>query len=624
MNTHTSKDYQKADKIASSKAEKICSIAGPGTGKSFSMKKRIERLLEEGVRPEQILAVTFTNVAANNLHQELVNMSVTGADRLKVRTLHSLATEMLYRDHVCSATGRFPRFMLDDYELEPLIADLSAHGGDDKIKHLVESWLNLETVRPDGQRDEELNSFKRDLKSWLIFHRAMLLNEIIPETRNYLEKNPAVEERSEFKHILVDEYQDLNKYEQDFLALLADGADVCIIGDDDQSIYSFKQANPSGLRDCKAPDSGYEPFDIDDCFRCPTSVVSIANSLIEHNKDRITKHLKPVSENGEGLINICQFDDLQQEISGVTEFVKQCIEKEGISAGDILILNPINRIVESIYKNLLGAGVPAKSYSREPVLEDYIAKEKFALFTLLSDKEDRVSLRWLLGAKPSMWYPRDYEKIKAYCNENDKSPFQVLNEQRQGAIEVSDISNLQERFNEIIAQINELDSIDSVYEQVNNLFPEGEKRLKKIRDEALNFLKRNEDCSLKDINYKLRRLFSGGPEAEDNDRVRIMTLHKSKGLSSPITIITGCAEGLLPNWRNPQNEEQRRLFYVGLTRVEANSPEGNKKGVLIITSSRKMPFGRGYYQPSKFLSELGGSAPLQQRAITITPEDILN
>ena len=114
--------------IASTDSDRVIVIAGPGTGKSFAMKRRIAKLLDDGVNPAQILSVTFTNVASNDMHQELIGMSVSQASNLKAQTLHSLAFTILSRNHVLTTTGRNPRPLLD-FELKPLMADLSSHGG---------------------------------------------------------------------------------------------------------------------------------------------------------------------------------------------------------------------------------------------------------------------------------------------------------------------------------------------------------------------------------------------------------------------------------------------------------------------------------------------------------------
>ena len=236
--------------IASSAKQNVRVIAGPGTGKSFAMKRRVARLLEQGVGPTSILPVTFTRVAAGDLHRELVGMGVRGCEQIKGVTLHSLALRILSRNHVLEATGRVPR-PLNDFETEPLIADLKpAHGGKKKVKKLIKAyeaaWARLQQEEPGYIQSQEDLLFETDLHSWLSFHRAMLIGEVIPYFYQYLRNNPAAEEHDEFSHVLVDEYQDLNKAEQAIINLLGPDSENCIVGDDDQSIYSFRYAHPRG------------------------------------------------------------------------------------------------------------------------------------------------------------------------------------------------------------------------------------------------------------------------------------------------------------------------------------------------------------------------------------------
>lgn len=199
--------------IASSRNERVRVVAGPGTGKSFAMKRRVARLLEEGVVPERILPVTFTRVAAEDLHRELVGMRVPGCEHLEGTTLHSLALRILTRNHVLQTTGRVPR-PLNDFEVRPMEADLADHHGGvrevrKKIKAYEAAWARLQRDEPGyGQSEEEAN-FERDLLAWLQFHRAMLIGEVIPQLYSYLHLNPHAGERTEYSHILVDEFQDL-------------------------------------------------------------------------------------------------------------------------------------------------------------------------------------------------------------------------------------------------------------------------------------------------------------------------------------------------------------------------------------------------------------------------------
>jgi DNA helicase II / ATP-dependent DNA helicase PcrA len=278
--------------IAASIHPRIRVLAGPGAGKSFAMKRRVARILEvEGVNPAAVLAVTFTRVAAEDLHRELVSLGVPGAAQLSGRTLHSLAMTILMRQEVLAVLGRVPR-ALNEFELEPLLADLSnVHGNKHERRRLIRAygaaWARLQTQQPGYARTPVEQAFVDELVEWLVLHEAMLIDEIIPYLFQYLQANPGAPEHTEFTHILADEYQDLNRAEQDVLGFLGTRASICIVGDDDQSIYSFKHAHPEGIRQWHT----LRPTDdhsIVECRRCPTTAVRMANALIGHNTDRIS------------------------------------------------------------------------------------------------------------------------------------------------------------------------------------------------------------------------------------------------------------------------------------------------------------------------------------------------
>lgn len=261
--------------IASSISARIRVVAGPGTGKSFALKRRVARLLEdERVTPRRILPVTFTRVAAEDLHRELITLWVRGADDLEGRTLHSLAFWILRRHNVLESTGRVPR-TLNQYEFDPLLYDLPETFGTKKAKKeriqaYEAAWARLQHEEPGFAQDVRDVEFERVLLEWLMFHEAMLIGEIIPEVYRYLRNNPVAPERRLFYHILVDEFQDLNKAEQRVIELLGQQNSLCIVGDDDQSIYSFKYANPEGIRTWEQFHSGCDDHTLLECRRCLT------------------------------------------------------------------------------------------------------------------------------------------------------------------------------------------------------------------------------------------------------------------------------------------------------------------------------------------------------------------
>jgi len=320
-----------AHSIASSANARIRVVAGPGTGKSFAMKRRVARLLEAGVDPTTILPVTFTRVAAEDLHRELVGMNVPGCDELNGVTLHSLSLKILMRNHVLQATGRTAR-PLNEFEIAPLVSDLMySHGGKRGVERLrmayEAAWARLQHEQPGYVLSPADAAFATDLRSWLLFHEAMLIGEVIPQLYEYLRSNPAAPERAEFNHILVDEFQDLNKAEQGVLYLLSNIADVCIVGDDDQSIYSFKHAHPEGIRDWITIYANADDLQLSECRRCPTTVVHMANSLIGHNQMRLVpRQLTPRPQNG--LVAGCVEGLLPKQPAAATSPVQAAVEIE--------------------------------------------------------------------------------------------------------------------------------------------------------------------------------------------------------------------------------------------------------------------------------------------------------
>jgi DNA helicase-2/ATP-dependent DNA helicase PcrA len=276
-----------AFKIASAADNRIRVIAGPGTGKSYAMKRRVARLLEEQVPPKRLLAVTFTRVAAEDLHRELQKLGVPGCDSLEGQTLHSLAMRILARQHALQSVGRTPR-PLNNFEQRAMFGDIAPlTGGKKKCKALVEAyeaaWAQSQGDQPGFPKTDEEKIFQRVLIDWHLFHESMLIGEVIPYLVRYLKDNPAAKEHTEFAYVLADEYQDLNKAEQTAIAYLSEKAHICIVGDDDQSIYSFKNAHPEGIREWNNIHPGCAEFNMLECLRCPTTVVEMANSLISNN-----------------------------------------------------------------------------------------------------------------------------------------------------------------------------------------------------------------------------------------------------------------------------------------------------------------------------------------------------
>jgi DNA helicase-2/ATP-dependent DNA helicase PcrA len=621
--------------IASSTNERIRVVAGPGTGKSFAMKRRVARLLEAGVEPSTVLPVTFTRVAAEDLHRELVGMSVARCDELQGRTLHSLAMRILMRNHVLTVTGRTPR-PLNDFELEPLVSDLmGVHGGKRKVnkrKQAYEAaWARLQHETPGYVPTPSDAEFAKDLLAWLVFHNAMLIGEAIPLLRTYLHSNPHAAERGEYAHILVDEFQDLNKAEQGVIQLLSDNAHVCIVGDDDQSIYSFKHAHPEGIRDWLTVNARADDLSLDECRRCPTRVTYMANSLISYNQLRLVpRALVPVAANGDGDVRIIQYRTLDDEVKGITGIIVDLIDND-VPPGDILILAQRGAIGTPIYAALKSNNVPVRSYYAEAELDRVEAQVRFANLKLFVDRQDKVALRWLIGLPGNNWNAAGYKRIRDHCAATGLSPWQALEQLSSGTLQLPYTATIVDAFTPIVQELTALEALSDLAAVVDRLFPDGNADVVDLRALALEALETAEGNRTALLAAMIEAITQPDVPSEIED-VRIMSLHKSKGLSAPVTIIAGCVEGLLPKQPDAgtpaaqaaaEIEEQRRLFFVGISRVKAVPAEG-KPGRLILTYSQKMPtasamragitaagnsFGVATLHASRFIRELGEHAP---------------
>jgi superfamily I DNA/RNA helicase len=626
-----------AHAIAADTSRVIRVVAGPGTGKSFALKRRVARLLETGATPRGILPVTFTNVAAEDLQRELRQVGVAGCEEIKGSTLHGLGLRILSRRGVLQATGRHPR-PLNAFEMEPLLYDLTARFGrkgerKKRIKAYEAAWARLQHEEPGYAPSDDDRAFEQALVGWLRFHQGMLIGEIVPQLHQYLRNNPAAEERRLYTHILVDEYQDLNKAEQSLIDLLSGGAEICIVGDDDQSLYSFKHAHPDGIRRFHDTHPGTNDHQVLECRRCPTRVVEIANALIAYNTDRVGRQLTPLAGNGPGDVRIIQYPTLAAEAHGIAEMVRILIERQGRRPEDILILAQRRVIGDPIHNALLARGIPSKSYYLEGDLQRVEAQDRLALLKLLVNQDDRIALRWLLGYGHPNFRASAYARVRARCETTGETPWNVLAQLEAGSLTLPYTQTLVIRFREIRAALAPLQAAPDLVAFRDAWLPAADPSLSELRTLVATLKPETED--VKGLHDALIAAVST-PEIPPNvTQVRIMSLHKSKGLSSPVVIIAGCVEGLLPARpdadlpaaeQQAQMEEQRRLFYVGLTRVKAE-PTTNRQGTLILTSSVRMSvadamgagiefatsnFGNANLLASRFLSELGPAAPAPQ------------
>ena len=605
-----------AYKLASSQNEVIRAVAGPGSGKSFAIKRRISRLLEEGVNPENILAITFTRTAAQDLKSEIQSLGIKGAELVHARTVHSHALKILMDEQVFEATRRTPRMVID-HEIEPALHDIQndEYGGIRNLKILLSlylaSWASLQHDDPSGNVEPKELNFQKDIIDWMKSHKGIHVGEVIPVVIDYLRNNPASDKIGAYHTILVDEYQDLNKSEQEFIRLLKGESNVVIVGDDDQSIYGFKYAHPEGIQEVETMFGEYDSIEFDVCRRCPCQVTLMASELINKNTNRTLGDLLPHEPNASGIVNIIQHTTYDDEISNIADIVENELNTGLINPADVLILAPRRRIGYRIRNRLEAKDIPVKSYFREAVITNDFVRYAYSLFNFLLNHDDMISLRYLLGHNSSNYRTIQYKKIKNYSVENKKSISIILDELVDKKISISGTSHIVKQYQKIKEDIKLLseylkeDLENGMMNFLRHISGFDEEQVEEhfyefLAEYNLAYSKVLIDQSETDDSMEpIRELFPylqenlATPSIPDSiDHVRIMSLHASKGLSAKFVIVCSMIDELIPFIRTDDEaeiektvEEQRRLLYVAITRCKASD---EYKGRLLISSFLKI------------------------------------
>ncbi len=570
--------------IAATPNSPLCVVAGPGTGKTFALMRRLTRLLEvDKANPERILACTFTRTAAEDITRAISKLGVSGAEDILTQTVHGFCFSMLSAQDVLEATGRVPRPLLR-YEERFLLQDLckSGLGGvrdcGKKLLAFSAAWARLQQDQPGWPHDAADQAYQAALLAWLRFHEAILIGELIPEGIKYLRNNPQSPYRSMFDHLLVDEYQDLNRAEQHLVDLLANG-NLVVVGDEDQSIYSFKHAHPEGIVEFPGTHPNTEEAGLDQCRRCPHRVVAMANALISHNVTRSNRQLQPMPGNPTGEIHSVQWTSMQDEAAGIAAFIKSRVDAGAVEPGNVLVLAPRREFGYMVRDELNGLGVPAHSFFSEELLDgdpkkidESQAQQAMALLVLLADPDDRVALRCWCGFGNNSLADAAWARLRAHCETSGDSPWQALEKLAAGTLKLPYTGYIVTRFQTIQSHIANLNGVTG-HPLVDAVFPSTEPWAASFREIAASI--EEDDFGPRKLGDTIRRHVSQPEMPTDVDYIRVMSLHKSKGLTADLVVVCGCLQGLIPSIdtdATPQEqqramEEQRRLFYVAITRT---------------------------------------------------------
>lgn len=604
-------------------------MAGPGTGKTFALMRRVARLLESGMLPSSILAVTFTRTAANDLVYQLRSLGIPGADQVAASTLHSLCFALLSRNAVFQATNRVARPLIR-FEEDCMVTDLAANFGGritptkELLKAFEAYWATLQHQQPGWPQDPVQQNFHRELLHWLIYHEAMLIGELVPRALDYVLQNPASPEIPTYAHVLADEYQDLNRADQVLIDALAQQGTLTVIGDEDQSIYTvLRHARPDGIVQFHHTHSNTFDVPLYDCMRCPTQVVHMANSLILHNHPQRPSTISPVPQNGTGEVYIVQHNSIQDETTSIATFIDWYLTNHpAVRPGEVLVLSTRRVIGYAIRDELVRLGRAAQSFFTEECLEKLSAREGLCLLRLLVRSDDRPALRAWLGLDHNNWRTAAYQRIWQVAQANSQSPRELLDSIVAGAVQAPPYtSDLIQRYSDLSTRLASLTGMTGAA-LIDILWPPGDPECADVRGIALT-IATTAQSTAQILDELVTTITQPELPGERDDVIRVMSLHKSKGLTAKCVIVTGCVAGALPTLRPGLSstaqqqaiEEQRRLFYVAITRTTstlvlssaATSPYGEAMQMGLTVARRH--HGNAILQASPFMSELGQQAP---------------
>ena len=609
-------------------------MASPGTGKTFAMMRKVARLLETGTLPSNILIVSFTRTAANELIHSLNLLGAPGAEQVVARTLHSLSFSLLIKNLVLQATHRYPRPLIK-YEEESLVADLAGQFGGktatrDLIKAFEAYWARLQHQQPGWPVNHVEQAFDNELRHWLTYHEAMLIGELIPRALDYARQNPASADVPSYAHVLVDEYQDLNRADQDLIDIFARNGTLTVVGDEDQSIYaSLRFAQPESITKFDLTHSNTHDEPLNECKRCPNKPIQMANSLILHNHPAIPSTICPKQGCPQGNVYIVQHGSIQEEVTNISAYIDWYLTNHPeVNPGNVLVLSPRRLIGYAIRDELIRLGRETRSYFNEECLETDSAQTGFCLLTLLNNLDDRPALRSWLGFGSNDWRSPAYKRIWQAAETAGISPKSFLEGVKSGVIQAPPHSTeILKKYDELMTALQTTTGL-AVAPLIDILWLPSDSDCADIRAMAL-VLAETVDSPIELLAELSEVITQPELPADSDDVIRVMSLHKSKGLTANCVIVVGCVVGAVPTIKSGLSaldtakaiEEQRRLFYVAITRT---------KETLVLSSSASAPYAQAMkmrfqvghrigssvaLQASPFLSELGPHAPTPQSGI---------
>ena len=617
-------------------------LAGAGSGKTRVLTTRIAYMIQHGAIAGKILAVTFTNKAAREMKERLT--SIIGEKNVKymwVGTFHSICGRILRQDieNYSFQSGKKLDKNFTIYDETDALAvikqGIKKLNLDDKVyaPKLVKTVIS--NAKNKMQDAYTFATFARDFKSQNIAkifeyyentlnnNNAIDFDDMLMLTVKLLEQNPAVRKKyyDKFQHIMVDEYQDTNQAQYQLVNALYTNYDsfippqrsLCVVGDVDQSIYSWRGADFRIIMNFQKDFPDAKIVKLEQNYRSTANILNAANAVIENNEERVDKVLYSQKGDGEKIT----FYEAQDEADEANYIVKSIVNTSD-NYNQFSILYRTNAQSRALEEALIAAGVPYRIYGGLKFYDRKEIKDAIAYLKLIYNTDDSQSLRRIINVPKRAIGETTLKHLQEYADKEDISLFAAIldvdniDSIKSGtATKLKDFATLIMKLKEAQSKYNLPEFLGLVLEKSGYLrelqasgTEEDETRIENLQ-ELVNVANEFEPEELDNVlgeflvQVSLVSDIDGMDEIANN--VTLMTLHASKGLEFPIVYIAGCDEGIFPSARtlniNSELEEERRLMYVGITRAETK--------LYLTTAKRRQMWGEyKYYTPSRFIEEI--------------------
>ena len=603
----------------------IIVYAGAGSGKTRTLTYRIAYMIEEcGVNPSNILAITFTNKAANEMKDRVRKLVTIDSYSVTISTFHSLCARILRRE--AAHLGYEVNFnILDEEDQLKVVSEVLTENNEDKrkAKGLLKSISNnkcFETVSPDPWERKMMGLYNDKLKeSNLMDFEDLLLN-----TKALFETFPDVLEkyRKKFQYILVDEFQDTNLTQYKIVKMLAlSHRHIFVVGDDDQSIYAFRGANYENIKLFKKDFPEHLSYTLNQNYRSTQYILDGCNRLISHNKDRREKELFSLEKGNESDVQVYEAYSEKDEARFVFDQI-ELKKKRDNKYEDFAVLYRSSALLRNFELEALNHNIPYKVYGGMSYLRRREIKDVMAYLKLITNDNDMQSFKRVVNVPPHGIGTSTVKKLESIKKEYGLTIFSAIDEMKatlapskyealaafkdlilkyQEEIETVDLVTL---FEELV---KEIDYYQYLKEDDPETYDERKENLEEFKSILVTVEVSKEDLARVD---RLREAFDEAilsdaylqNQKEDPHGVTISTIHSIKGLEFDYVFLVGLEEGIFPSVRSLEEgslEEERRIAYVATTRA--------KKKLYLTRANTRMLYGmKQQNQPSMFLNEFLG------------------